>query len=491
MLLKSQPLEDRSPRFWTISATAAAMLLAALTAAISFAPRAVAEEKPAAEQSAATGSGGAPAQVSIAQTNFSLPAYSQLARPDVRRDYHLSVDQEEKLQSISRDHRARMQEQRKSIDKELATLPPQQRSEQEAKLPIWLVEELRRKAKENELWEKWWRKEHAAGRKKIEEVLTAEQVAAYKHDMMGDEACRLWGLQQHDVVQAGLSLRQAEQLKRLGNDAEHAAIQDLEESSRQFLAVLSAEQRRTLVASFPSMDLAAPFVFVPARNMGPVTYGVDSGQSALLLAMDSRGARLGVAKNLTENTVRKELGLTAQQQETVLAIAKKFQADAQHAFTIYPVANKALDKLSAEERKAKRAECERKLKEIGSDAIRQIEAALGPQQWAALKRKAEEERELEAAERLTLPDEGKDEKTPAALGPGNDGARAGARQLTSHQILRQLNLTPQQRAKLRESAEAIQAIRETASREAGEKALAVLTAQQRKKLEEYLDQQGW
>ena len=52
MLLKNQPLEDRAPRFWTVSATAAAVVLAALTAAISIAPRAVAEEKPANKQTA-------------------------------------------------------------------------------------------------------------------------------------------------------------------------------------------------------------------------------------------------------------------------------------------------------------------------------------------------------------------------------------------------------------------------------------------------------
>jgi len=470
MLLKHQPLEGRAPRSWTVSATAAAVVLAALTAAISFAPRAVAEE-----EQAAKGSDAGPAQASIAQTNFSLPAFLQLCWADVRRDYHLSVDQENKLQSISQDYVAHMQELRKSTDQELAKLPPQRRSE-----------------KRDELREEWWRKETAAGRKKIEKVLTAEQVAAYKHDMMGSDACRLWDLQQHDVVPAGLSPQQGEQIKRLEDDAARAAAQDIVEKSRQLLAVLSAEQRRKLMASFPAVDLAVPFAFVPARNESATSYDVDWARPPLLLAMDSRGARLGVAMNLTEDTVRKELHLTAQQQESVLAIAKEFQADAQHAFKIYPATNKALDKLSAEEQKAKRAECERKLKEIASDAIRQIEAVLGPQHWAALKRKAEEERELEAAERLTLPDEGKDEKRPGALGPGNDNSRAAAGQLAPpEEMLRQLSLSSQQRGKLRESAEAIRAVRAAASREAGEKALAVLTAPQRKKLEEYLDQQGW
>ena len=57
--------------------------------------------------------------------------------------------------------------------------------------------------------------------------------------------------------------------------------------------------------------------------------------------------------------------------------------------------------------------------------------------------------------------------------------------------LRKFNITPQQRAKLHESAEALSADNLTVNRETGEKVLAVLTAEQRKKLEERLDQQGW
>ena len=71
----------------------------------------------------------------------------------------------------------------------------------------------------------------------------------------------------------------------------------------------------------------------------------------------------------------------------MLAIAKKYHTDAEQAFKIYPASNEALDKLFAEEQKAKRAECERKLKDIGSDTIRQVEAVLGGRRWAARQKK--------------------------------------------------------------------------------------------------------
>ena len=57
--------------------------------------------------------------------------------------------------------------------------------------------------------------------------------------------------------------------------------------------------------------------------------------------------------------------------------------------------------------------------------------------------------------------------------------------------LRKLNATPEQRTKLREAADSRQTSGMTAAREPGEKALAVLTAEQRKKLEERMDQQEW
>ena len=105
---------------------------------------------------------------------------------------------------------------------------------------------------------------------------------------------------------------------------------------------------------------------------------------------------------MTENSVQKELGLGRQQQDNLLAIATQFKDAAQQAFKIYPANNEALDKLSPEERKAKRAECERKLKDIGSDTIRQIEAALGPQQWAALKGKVQKQHENDAARAIDV-----------------------------------------------------------------------------------------
>lgn len=165
------------------------MVLAAITAAISFVPRAVAEEKPAAKQAAAKGSGAAPAQdrseeyylqageadmpPSSGPSGFiPLPAgaYSDLGSADVRRHYHLSSDQEKKLVAISQDFQPRLQELQKNAAKELANLPPQQ-------LP----------AKQAEFGKRW-REETLACHNKIEKVLTKEQVAAYKHDTMGSYA---------------------------------------------------------------------------------------------------------------------------------------------------------------------------------------------------------------------------------------------------------------------------------------------------------------
>ncbi len=214
------------------------------------------------------------------------------------------------------------------------------------------------------------------------------------------------------------------------------------------------------------VDAAIPDVVVPARNNvgSSGAFVVDDADSPLFRAADTRGATLWVCLTLTENVVRKQLELSGPQQESLLAIAKKFQADAQQAFKIYPATNAALDKLSKGEQIAKRAECEQKLKDIGSNTIRRVEAVLGPKRWAAQKAKL---------------DEAQQESLAGQLMWANDAT------------LHKLNVTPQQRTKLRESAEALQASGFTVTRASGEKALAVLTAEQRKKLEDRLDQQGW
>jgi hypothetical protein len=465
MLLKNQTLEDRAPRFWTVSATAAAVALAAITAAISLVPRAVAEEKPAAKQAAAKGSGAAPAQdrseyylqagpedtpPSTGPSGFiPLPAgaYSDLGSAGVRRNYHLTADQEKKLFSISQDVEPRLQELEKSAAKDLAKLPPQQQAAKQAELG------------------KRMREETLACRQKVEKVLTREQAAAYKHYMMGSYALDLWNPRMRDIMPLGLSPQQEGQLQRLTDDTQRADEKDRLQKSRQLLAVLTPEQCRILKTSLHAADAAAPDIVVPARNHPVYSFfAVDDANSPLFLATDTRAAKIWVCPTLTENVVRKQLGLSGPQQESLLAIEKKFQADAEQAFKVYPATNQALDKLSKDEQKAKRAECERKLKGIGSDTIRQVEDVLGPQRWAAQKAKLEEAQEESLAGQLMWADDA---------------------------MLRKLNLTPQQRAKLRESAEALQACGLTVNRETGEKALAVLTVQQRKKLEERLDQQGW
>ena len=59
MLLKSESLENRTPRLWKFSITVAALVVVAVVAAVSLVPRAVAEEKPAADQAAAKPADGA------------------------------------------------------------------------------------------------------------------------------------------------------------------------------------------------------------------------------------------------------------------------------------------------------------------------------------------------------------------------------------------------------------------------------------------------
>ncbi len=447
-------------------------MLTALAAAISFAPRAVAEEKPAAEQAAAKGSDAGPAQdrgiswgsvsidagaggrtgttpITSNKVSFAvgaadadaivLPTYRQLSDAGVRRYCNVSVEQEKKLKSISQTFQAHLQELNENAAKSMA------------------------KPSQFEAVRKQWRDDMAAYRKKIQDVLTTEQVAEYKCFVMGQQACLLLDRGLPEVAKAtkvDLSAQQVDQLVQLRKEWSDAAHRNGLQESRQLLAILSPEQRRTLMASLPGADAAAPRVFVPPRSF-LFDISVDSAYSPLFRITDSRGASVAVCPELTENAVRKELGLTGRQQDRLLAIAKNFKAAAQQAFKIYPANNEALDKLSSKEQEAKRAECEQKLQEIGSDAGRQIEAVLGPQQWASLQRKAEERHEVHAADQLLV----------------NDAA------------LRKLNLTPQQRAKLRESA--FRASDLTLFRATADKALAVLTAEQQKKLEERLDQQGW
>ncbi len=176
--------------------------------------------------------------------------------------------------------------------------------------------------------------------------------------------------------------------------------------------------------------------------------------------MSDYGASVNVYPQLMFPAVRKELALTAEQEEKLQAVLVKSRGGAQRIFDQFqPKAGAA--KPSPEAQTSRRAEFQRALDQFGKDVLAQIETALQPQQVATLKSIARKDKVFDLLAR-------------------QDRA-----------VLDDLHATAEQQGKLRRITEEFAVPDSTSFRAIGEKALGILTPEQRKKLEERLDRNAW
>ncbi len=374
---------------------------------------------------------------------LALPGYGRLGRPDTRRHYGIDAAQEKKLREISAAYLAEQGKFTKVI-KESEILPPQ-----------------RRKAKLEEL-----NGERKAVRKKIDDVLTAAQKAAYKHDLRCDLVLGLVDDPTHRVggrLAIELGQEQKQQMERLLEEFIENSGKRIQSRKERLLAVLTPQQREQLAARFTDADVAAPSVYVPP-DVGGLTNGVFTVASQPLRPFDfvfasKGGASVVVYSQLVIPAVRKELALTADQEAKFRAIQTKSQAAALGLFDRYePKA--AATKPSPDKQKSQQAEYQRALEKLGKEVVGQIEAVLQPRQIAALTaivRKDKETDKLLRQDRAVLDD---------------------------------LHATARQRAKLQQIFTEFTAPDYSLQRARGAKVLPILTSDQRKKLDEAVEQYG-
>ena len=307
-------------------------------------------------------------------------------------------------------------------------------------------------------------------RKKIEDVLTAEQRAAYRHDRSRDLAFGL-GTNPQPVGRAlgidlsDLSQAQKQQFDRLGQEITEQYTKKLQSTIERLRAILTPQQRERLMARFTDADVAAPLVDLPPLETrgtnGAITISVAQGSPLpfnFVFASDG-GASVVVYRRLFDVAVRKELALTPEQEEKLDAVATKSQAAARKLFDRYELKAVA-PKPSPDKQKSERAEYQRTLEQFGGEVVRQIETVLQPRQVAAMKAIVRKDKAMDALMR-------------------QDRA-----------VLDDLGTTPEQRANLRRLYLELLAPDTSLQNATGEKVLAILTPQQQRKLDEAVERSG-
>ena len=237
--------------------------------------------------------------------------------------------------------------------------------------------------------------------KQIEGVLTARQRAGYKHDVACDIVLALCSDPEQGAKTLGLELSQPQkqQLKRMGEENDRADDNRVQQTYERLLAVLTAAQREKLMAQYANMDSAGKEIYFPAAAAAVNTVSVNSVDTAgepapMPFAFPTPCRRTGAGVSAqcllaitgkARKTARNSNCEHAPQQSNLQSILVKSRSAAQQIFDHYEPME-ATKKLSPDAEKAKQAEYRQKLESLGTDIVRQIEAALTPQQLLTLRK---------------------------------------------------------------------------------------------------------
>jgi beta-lactamase regulating signal transducer with metallopeptidase domain/protocatechuate 3,4-dioxygenase beta subunit len=368
-----------------------------------------------------------------------LPAYVELAGRERRQRYGIDAAQEKELRNIADEFDAARRK-ISEVAKESQKLSPEER-----------------KAKLKQLQTEYVQAEHE-GRKRIESLLTARQRADYLRDDRYNSA--LWFCNDprsaSRAVGIELSQKQREQFDRLADKGREEYPGNSARTKDRLLAVLAPQQREKLLARFNDTDLALTIVVPPLDAGGVHALATKLAPPPLYFSFVShRMSHVIVYGSLHDPAVRKELAVTADQEERLQAVLVKSETAAQKTFDRYEPKT-VVPKPSHEVQESQRAEYRRALEQFGRQVIAEIEAVLQPRQVAQLKAIARKNRAAESLwyhYRATLDD---------------------------------LHVTAEQRAKLWDIYSQNAEPDVASFRARGEKALGILTPQQRQKLEDHV-----
>ncbi len=351
--------------------------------------------------------------------------YYRLTRLDVRRHYGIDDDQEKNLREISAAFEAVQADINKAF-KEAQELPPQQR-----------------KAKQDELFNMQSQQIGKPTRKRIEEVLTRNQRAEYERDVLCELAIELCRdpEEKGNALKLDLSQPQKQQLKQLAHDLSKATQQRERQEDERLLAMLTTEQRERLFAKYPEAEIAGPYVTFLQSQLAVNL----SKKPPLPLDFNFRsrgGAIVGVYGALWDESVRKQMGVSAEETAELNAIWTKSETAAQQIFDSYEP-KETTRKLPADE-KASQAEYRQELEALGKGIIWQIDAALSQ------------------AQRQTLMNRLKGARAAVAL-------RTAVRD-SNDAVFDELHATAEQRAKVREICRELELLYLLPDRATGKKA---------------------
>jgi hypothetical protein len=374
--------------------------------------------------------------------------YEKLTRINIRRRYGIDDDQEKKLRDLAAKYEPFLAEQRTAF-KELEKLPPQQR-----------------KAKRAELFAKQAQVANIV-RKAIEETLTEMQRAEFHLDELRDLGISLCTNLNDEGKYYGLDIssRQRQQLDQLFIDLAHATKQGERDEGQRLLAVLTTEQRERLSARFPDAQLTAPHIYFPPPELARLPQTKNIVPLPLTFGFRSHGrVDLTAYGGLWDEGLRKQMALSPEQIWKLEAIEAKSATAAQQIFDFFePKATPR--KLSADEQKARDAKYRQELETLGKDIHREIDEMLTP------------------AQRRLLIGRFKEAHGVTEL--------IGAVRNSKDALFEDLHASAEQRAAIRQICGEAAVRHLVPDRATGEKALAILTPEQRKKLEEAIERQGW
>ena len=370
---------------------------------------------------------------------INMPAYHLLCTGDSRKEFKISSKQETKLREIDRNFHSDMQK---------------------INVNYWKMSPQEQKAKEGELTKSIQQLKKAA-RKQIEDVLTADQLAALKNATLHDMATAIMATPIGEKI--GLSAEQKKQLNRL-QDEMHAKMNRTFRTDRdKSLAVLSDQQREKLIAKFAQVDIAGPEISINSGDYYGTTVlwtPANEVEKPYKFSFSSSIGSFSVYPWLEEEDNRKEIGLFTEQQTKLQALSAKYQPELKNLFESFD----KIQELSTDEQKTKQAELRRKLEEMGKAIRRQIEEVLTPGQLTALKDTVSRFRAFSA---LTIPDPG---------------------------IYAYVNVGQEQQDKLRQIRDDRSKLFPQIISETGDKSLKVLTPQQIEMMKQEIDKidnQNW
>jgi hypothetical protein len=357
---------------------------------------------------------------------LSFDFYSPLLYERHLKELGLTTDQMNKLREISKKYRAEYDRQQKD---------PAYQAKLAANVPGKELADKYNEMKKEEI---------KPIRKQIDQVLTAQQLAALKYIMLCEKAPMHWGLSEDLGMTEG-------QLKALFENASndptyiYAKTKELQqENDDKRLSVLSPAQREELERQAGKRDYVQSAFF---ERKGSIL-------------TPSTGVGLLRLRGLSELDVNKAMALSGEQWDKINEILKSQPAQELYKLWGPKIAGKAgATTGNAEDLTKKNPELERKTEELNRQLRDQIEKVFTPEQAETLKKIALQ--------------------------------KAVLRLLKNPQTLKDINATDQQIKELDRLREERTWIYKQVSHEAGKKIVDKLSPQQREKLVEELDRQEW